>query len=185
MDAIVVGSGTARADDPLLTARPAGPRTALRVVVDGAASLSPRSKLVQTAREVPVLVAVARDADVEARIKLENAGCEVLVCEGPNRVGRLEWLLDELGRRRLTNVLVEGGGKLLGNLFDIAEIDEVHAFVGAKLVGGAAAPGPVAGNGAERLRDALRLSAVESQQLGDDVVIRGRVDHGRGPAGQR
>lgn len=178
VDAVMVGSGTARADNPQLTARPPGPRIAVRVIVDGGATLPLSSKLVASAREVPVLVAVGRDAPVEQCRRLESAGCEVLVCEGPNRVGRLEWLLDALGKRRMTNVLVEGGGRLLGNLFDIAEIDEVHAFVGPKLIGGAASAGPIGGNGVERLRDAMRLSAIESRQLGDDVYIRGRIDKG-------
>jgi len=175
VDGIMVGSGTARADNPQLTARPAGPRTAVRIIVDGNATLPLGSKLVQTARECPVLVAVGRDAPIEHCRRLESAGCEVLVCEGPNRVGRLESLLDALGKRRMTNILIEGGGRLLGNLFDIHEIDEVHAFIGPKLIGGAASAGPIGGNGVERLRDAMQLSSIVSRQLGDDVYLRGRI----------
>ena len=70
--------------------------------------------------------------------KLEAAGCEVLVCGGATSQTRLECLFDELGRRRMTNVLVEGGGRLLGSLFDARLIDEAaHVFIAPKLAGGA------------------------------------------------
>ncbi len=114
VDAIVVGRQTARVDDPLLTARPPGPRTAVRVVVDSRASLSSSSQLVRTAREVPVLVAAGPQAPAAERRRLEQAGCEVLVGRSESQSERLEELLGELGRRRMTNVLVEGGGLLLG-----------------------------------------------------------------------
>ena len=84
-------------------------------------------------------------------------------------------LLDELGRRRMTNLLVEGGGGVLGELFDQGEIDEVHAFVAPKVVGGRAAPSPVRGLGCDRLADALQLEGLVVESLGQDVYLRGRV----------
>ena len=87
MDAILVGRGTAAADDPQLTARPPGPRTALRIVVDTRASLSLASRLVRTAREVPVLVAVGPEAASADCANLQAAGCEVLVCDGADAAG--------------------------------------------------------------------------------------------------
>jgi diaminohydroxyphosphoribosylaminopyrimidine deaminase/5-amino-6-(5-phosphoribosylamino)uracil reductase len=90
-------------------------------------------------------------------------------------VERLRWLLAELGRRRMTNVLVEGGGTLLGTLFDAAEIDEVHVFVAPKLVGGQAAPCPLAGEGLPSLGAAQLLEQPESRSLDGDVYISGRI----------
>ena len=147
MDAILVGRGTAAADDPQLTARPPGPRTALRIVVDTRASLSLTSQLVRTAREVPVLVVVGPEAASANCTSLQAAGCEVMVCAGPTPQARLAMLFSELGRRGMTNVLVEGGGRLLGSLFDARLIDEAHVFIAPKLAGGAEAPGPIAGRG--------------------------------------
>ena len=114
VDAIMVGRETAVRDDPLLTARPPGPRTAVRVVLDTHASLGSESQLVRTARETPVLVAVGAASPAGSRGGLRDAGCEVFVCDGETPAARLDALLLELGRRRLTNVLVEGGGRLLG-----------------------------------------------------------------------
>lgn len=175
VDAIMVGRETALGDDPLLTARPPGPRTALRIVCDTGGSLKSQSQLVQTARETPVLLAVGQEATETHRRRLSDAGCEVLVCPGRDHAARLDWLLEELGRRRMTNVLVEGGGRLLGSLLDAAEIDEVHVFIAPKLLGGDAARGPIAGEGIEQLSEALALRAPEVHQVGPDVYVHARV----------
>jgi len=174
MDAILVGSGTAHRDDPLLTARPPGPRQAARVVVDSQAALASESNLARTAKEVPVIVAAADSAPAEKRRRLEAAGCEVLSLSGATHAERLVELLRELGRRRMTNLLVEGGGKLLGQFADLGEIDELHVFVSPRMVGGAAAPTPVGGSGVARLADALPIDAPQWRQLGDDLYFSGR-----------
>ena len=70
-------------------------------------------------------------------------------------------------------MLVEGGGKLLGSLHDLNQIDEVHCFLGPKIVGGTATP-PVLGNGVELIKDSTQLSIQSVQQVGDDVYIVGR-----------
>lgn len=175
VDAIIIGSGTAAADDPLLTARPPGPRQAVRVVVDSQASLSPGSQLVRTARDVPVIVAASRNASAADRHRLESSGCEVLPLTASSHGQRLDELLAELGRRRMTNVLVEGGSRLLGNLFDLDQIDELHVFVAPRLFGGAEALTPIGGLGVESPACALALSDVRWSRLGDDFYGSGRV----------
>jgi len=175
VDAILIGRETARRDDPQLTARPPGPRTALRVVADTLASLSSQSRLVRTAGDVPVLVAAGDASDEADRRRLTEAGCEVFLCDGRTHAARLDSLLEELGRRRLTNLLVEGGGRLLGSLLDARAIDEVHVFIAPKLVGGAVAGSPIAGEGVERMSEALALEAPVWRQVGTDVYLRGRI----------
>jgi diaminohydroxyphosphoribosylaminopyrimidine deaminase/5-amino-6-(5-phosphoribosylamino)uracil reductase len=178
-DAVIVGSGTARIDNPLLTARPVNrtdvKRTATRIVVDSAASLSPHSRLAQTASDVPVLVASAADAEQQACDRLGASGVEVFRCSGATHDERLGALLNELGRRRMTNVLVEGGSRLLGLFFDIGAVDEVHVFIAPKLAGGAAAPSALAGQGIDRMADALPLSDIAIEELSGDVYIHGRL----------
>ncbi len=88
---------------------------------------------------------------------------------------RLLLLLDELGRRRMTNVLVEGGGQLLGSLFDAGEIDEVHVFIAPKLAGGQDAVTPVGGLGVEQMSQARQLPVPIVERLGDDVYWHGRI----------
>jgi diaminohydroxyphosphoribosylaminopyrimidine deaminase/5-amino-6-(5-phosphoribosylamino)uracil reductase len=175
VDAVLVGRATALHDDPQLTARPPGPRTAARIVLDTRAALPPTSRLAATAREIPVLVAVGSEAPEENRRPLLDAGCEILVCEGDTPGMRLGALLDELGRRRMTNVLVEGGGQVLGSLLDLGQINEVHAFIAPKIVGGRNAPGPVAGEGLAELASACSLDDVLVETLDGDTYVHGRV----------
>ena len=175
VDAILVGRETAIKDDPLLTARPSGPRTAVRIVCDTRAALPSESQLVRTAKDTPALVAVGNEAAKADRTRLSDAGCEVFVCEGTDHAARLDSLLNELGRRRMTNVLVEGGGQLLGSLLDARGIDEVHAFIAPKLTGGTTAASPVGGRGIAQMADALALDHPEIRQVGQDVYVSGIV----------
>jgi diaminohydroxyphosphoribosylaminopyrimidine deaminase/5-amino-6-(5-phosphoribosylamino)uracil reductase len=168
MDAIIAGIGTALADDPLLTARPPGPRLALRVILDSRGRLPIDSRLVRTFDEAPLLVVTAG----ERAAHLQERGVEILALPGEGRPSILA-LLDELGRRRLTNVLVEGGGEVLGSFLDAAAVDELHVFIAPRLIGGTAAKSPIGGLGVERLADALSLSAWDVERIDADLYWHG------------
>lgn len=178
VDGILCGIGTALADDPLLTARPAGSRQAVRIVLDGSARLPIASRLVQTAREVPLLVAVGPAAPADRVRALEAAGCEVWRGAIADRHERLRGLLAELGSRRLTNVLVEGGPTVLGELAEAAAIDEVWAFIAPTIIGGATAPGPVAGAGVTSIARAASIEIEHTASVGGDCFLRGVVRRG-------
>jgi len=192
MDAIIVGAGTVRADDPRLTARPSGPRTATRIVVDSQAGLPLRSALVQTAGETPVLVAALDTAPSANVSALQTAGVDVLLLPGVPGQGcfqqavqpDLRQLLTELGQRGMTNVLVEGGSRLLGSLFDLdlqerrhreayGLVDEVHIFVAPKFVGDAGAMGPLGGVGIDLIPQECQVDAIQTETLDGDVYIHG------------
>lgn len=173
-DAILIGIGTALADDPLLTARPAGPRTPLRIVLDGAARLPPESQLVRSAREAPLLVAVGPAAPADRLRTLEAAGAEIWRSDLTDRDARLRALLQELGRRRLTNLLVEGGPHVLASFAAIAAIDEVWVFVAPKLLGGPITPA-ITGHGQAALSLAQSIEIESVSHPGGDLFIRGLV----------
>lgn len=175
VDAIMVGRGTTQADDPLLTARPPGHRQVTRIVLDSTARLSPDSRLVKSCREQPVLVAISPAAASQRRIRLEEMGCELFLTPGRTPAERLVGLLAELGKRRMTNVLVEGGGELLGGLWDLDLIDEVHVFVAPKLVGGREAISPLLGTGRCEIPAPASLHNPQVEVLDQDVYITGRV----------
>lgn len=175
VDAILVGIGTALRDDPLLTARPPGSRVALRVVLDSAARLPWSSQLARTVDQAPLLIVTSDSAPVDRRDALTAAGGEVLTRPDESHGERLAAVLDELGRRRLTNLLIEGGPAVLGAAFDANLVDEVYAYVAPKIVGGADARGPVAGTGVKRLADAVLTEDCRWEQFGPDLRIRTRV----------
>ena len=173
VDAIAVGIGTAVADDPLLTVRvapgiAAGPRRPLRIVLDSRATLPAESNLVRTAREVPVLVAVGPDAPADRIRSLEAAGCEVWRSVAAERRSRTEALLAELGRRRLTTLLVEGGATVLAGMVAADQVDEAWVFVAPRILGGDAVM-------VEPLSDVRRLRIEEVSLPGGDVLVRGTL----------
>lgn len=164
MDAIIVGRGTVEKDAPLLTARPPGARIATRVVL--ASHLPETCQLRSTAREIPVLIATGKGN--EARFAGWVAdGAEVFACD------TIRELLVELGRRRFTNVLVEGGSGVLGSVIDARAADELHVFIAPKIIGSDAALSPVGGTGAAMIAESLRLGSFTTNQIGDDIYLHG------------
>ena len=178
VDAILIGRATAQLDDPLLTARlenGAPLRVATRIVLDSQARLASFSQLVRTAREVPTLVVTGPDAEEKELRRLADAGCEVLPFAAPTHQERMEQLLDELGRRQMTNLLVEGGSQLLGTLLDARQIDEVHVFIAPLLFGGQAAQPAIGGTGVEQIAEGLSLAGLQAHAVGGDLYLSGRV----------
>ncbi len=180
VDAVVVGIGTALADDPQLTARPGGtpaepefqPR---RVVFDSLARIPPGSQLVAHAREIPLAVVASRAAaraDIDA---LEAAGVQVLVATGENEPARVRSALDQLGAIGVAAVLLEGGPHLAGAFLDAGEIDELRLFLAPLLLGGSAARDPLEGEGVERISEALRALTFDCEGVGEDLLISARL----------
>jgi diaminohydroxyphosphoribosylaminopyrimidine deaminase / 5-amino-6-(5-phosphoribosylamino)uracil reductase len=180
MDAIVIGSGTALADDPLLTPRPPGPRLPARVVIDRRARLPLDSQLVRTAREAPVIVFTDPRASSRSIDALRAAGVEVLSSVSSERVENgqgsgLARVLAELGRRDMTNILVEGGPTLAGALFDEHLIDEIHVFIAPKLVGGKEARSPLDGVGFDRIPEGCLPVDFRVEALEGDLYVHARI----------
>jgi diaminohydroxyphosphoribosylaminopyrimidine deaminase/5-amino-6-(5-phosphoribosylamino)uracil reductase len=172
MDAIAVGIGTVEADDPHLTVRPPGPRCPVRIVLDSGARLPVSSNLAGTAREVPVLLAVTERAASSRRENLVQRGCEVVAFPGSGRVP-IPDLLQELGRRGMSNLLVEGGGQVLGSFLDAGAVDAAEVFIAPVLEGGDHPRTAVRGQGRLMMSQALRLRDVQISALDEDVYIRG------------
>ena len=169
MDAIIVGKGTLFADDPLLTARPSGPRTAARVVLTATGEGLPTScRLLETADAAPILV-ITTPAGAAQLSTWRDRGAEVVALSD----AEVKSVLTELGRRGMTNVLVEGGAGTLGGFRDAGEIDEVFAFVAPKLFGGFNALTPVGGVGVAGVDEAWGLAEWDVERLGDDLLIHG------------
>jgi diaminohydroxyphosphoribosylaminopyrimidine deaminase/5-amino-6-(5-phosphoribosylamino)uracil reductase len=172
-DAILIGAGTASADDPLLTDRSGLKRRSplVRVVLDESLCLAPSSQLAGTAREFPLIVFTSQRAD-KARVSLlESTGAEVIQDEAGGR--HLQTVLDALGERSIQSVLVEGGGQVAGAFLDSGLVDKVTFFIAPMIIGGREASPSVAGRGAEKIADAVRLREVETRTHAQDIEVTG------------
>ena len=184
-DAILIGAGTARADDPLLTDRSGLPRhrPLVRVVLDNRLALSPQTQLAQTARTAPVIVFTNEQTEARASA-LTECGVEVVRLQGGAR--DLSAVLDNLYQRALHSVLVEGGATVAGQFLAAGLIDKVSFFIAPLIIGGHDARPAVAGTGAQLVADATRLHDVEIAQHEADVEITGYPEEQRSEVrGQR
>jgi diaminohydroxyphosphoribosylaminopyrimidine deaminase / 5-amino-6-(5-phosphoribosylamino)uracil reductase len=177
VDAVLVGAGTARADDPLLTARL--PRNKghdpVRVVLDSRLELPSSLALFHAASKAPTLVATT-----SAAARALGPGVEIVRCRA--RGGRVDLadLLARLAARGVTHLLVEGGAEVHQAFLDARLVDRVVLFVAPKLLGGG--KDWLGGAGPERMADALCLEDVEVRRAGVDLLVTGTPVFPRAPS---
>lgn len=174
-DAVLVGIGTVLADDPLLTVRlPGEDKKPLRVVADSSLRIPPESRLVQTARDHPTVVAGVEGLCPPGKRKmLIDRGVAVWDLPGADGQVDVRALLQSLGSRDVAGLLLEGGSSLNASFLKAGAVDKYVFFVAPRIIGGGTAPGPFGGAGAEILAEAPRLTALECRVAGADLVITG------------
>jgi diaminohydroxyphosphoribosylaminopyrimidine deaminase / 5-amino-6-(5-phosphoribosylamino)uracil reductase len=175
-DAIMTGANTVIDDDPHLTIRfgAKGGTTRhqpLRVVVDGRGRIPATASIFTEPGKT--LVVTGRAASAESRKLFVEAGAEVLDLPLDKEKVDLPRLMEELGERQITSVLVEAGGTLLGSLFDARLVDKVVAFVSPVIIGGQGAMTAVAGRGVDIMADSIRLQRVKIEKIEQDIMITG------------
>jgi diaminohydroxyphosphoribosylaminopyrimidine deaminase/5-amino-6-(5-phosphoribosylamino)uracil reductase len=172
VDAILVGSRTVRLDDPSLTTRLQGSagRNPIRVILDGRERLGGDHKIFAEPREAPSWIVTTTSREYE------NADAVLNVSGEPGDVDLLE-LMQELGRREVTSVLIEGGGATLASAFAARIVDKVAFFIGPKIIGGHDAISAVDGVGAASLADATVLHGMQATNVGEDILIEAYVQN--------
>ncbi len=178
-DAVMTGVNTVLIDDPHLTCRFGGGRggTArkqpLRVVVDGRG----RTPLTANVFSEPgrTLLALGKLLLPEEARAFTQAGAEILELPSEEGVVDLEKLLKALGEREITSILVEGGGTLLGSLFDQGLVDKVIAFISPVILGGKEAKTAVGGKGVDKVVDSVKLQRVRVERFDGDLMVSGYV----------
>ncbi|HYW74973.1 MAG TPA: bifunctional diaminohydroxyphosphoribosylaminopyrimidine deaminase/5-amino-6-(5-phosphoribosylamino)uracil reductase RibD [Pyrinomonadaceae bacterium] len=172
-DAIMVGGGTVRADDPLLTDRSGRKRRRplVRVVIEQYLHLSAESQLAQTTAEAPVIIFAHEDPDSHTLAELQARGVEVI--RQDSSAQDFINVLEELGRRSIQSVLLEGGPLLAGLMLEAGVVDKVTFFVAPIIIGSQDAPSAIGGSGVEKITEAPQLDRVEAIQHGRDVEISG------------
>lgn len=176
-DAVLVGVNTVLADDPQLTARDGEGRPLLRqplrVVLDSKGRTPSSARCLREPGQTMIAIGCAEAARVEA---LQQAGAEVVKLPGQDGRVDVAALLATLGQRGVTSLLVESGGTVMASLLERRLVDKVMAFVAPTIIGGRGASSPVGGTGFAKVAEAPRLTGVEVERLGEDLLVAGYVD---------
>lgn len=173
-DAVLVGSGTALADDPELTCRLPG-MTAdssyqpVRIVIDRRLRLGEDAKLVTAAKSVPTWVVTSATADTAKRDRLIGAGVEVLVAADPSEHAFARAAASLLAEKGITRLLVEGGANVAASFLHDDLVDRVYAFRAPSVIGGDGVP-VVAGLNLAQLSDSPRFERIAMRALGPDLL---------------
>jgi diaminohydroxyphosphoribosylaminopyrimidine deaminase/5-amino-6-(5-phosphoribosylamino)uracil reductase len=183
-DAIVVGSGTAKRDDPELTARRDGRvvRRPIRVLVDSGLVVPAGRRLYRGSDAAATWVLAAPGASTARRRRLEARGVRVLSTPRRGRHLDLAGALGRLAREGLTSLFVEGGGELAAALLREGLVDEVHWFAAPALIGGDGRPA-VGALSLPRLSSRVRFETRTLKRLGEDLYLHGLVARGKEEGG--
>ena len=169
--AIMVGSETVLKDDPMLTCRIQGGKDPIRIVCDSRLRIPMDCKLVQTAREIPLIVACSDTASMKKMSALQEAGVQVIPmeCEGDHI--DLKQLVQQLGSNGIDSILLEGGATLAYSAFESGIVDKVQFYIAPMLIGGSTSRTSLGGSGIAHLADAYGLEDMQVRRSGQDLCI--------------
>lgn len=170
MDAVAVGSGTFRADDPKLTARIEGEiRQPRRVVFDSGPVMTPDAAIFEDLETAPITVVVHAGSDAHRIEALADAGVMILQTEGDDPATHFSDALRQLGAIEVTSVLLEGGPTLAGTAIASGEVDRIEVFVAPMILGGGMSV--VEGHGPDLMADAIKAPGMLVRRVGQDVLM--------------
>jgi len=176
-DAIMVGANTITRDDPLLNCRlqttKADKQKPIKIVLDSNLRISEDARIFSKDSPAPVIMVTTRKAGGEKIDVFRKAGTEVIPALSLDEQISLKWLMRELGRRRITSVLIEGGGETIASALKEKIVDKAIFFIAPKIVGGKSAPTSVAGDGIKQINRALSLKNVRTEKIGPDILVEG------------
>jgi diaminohydroxyphosphoribosylaminopyrimidine deaminase/5-amino-6-(5-phosphoribosylamino)uracil reductase len=178
-DAILVGIGTILADNPLLTTRLAKGegRNPIRIILDSTGR-TPLTSNILVDKSAPTIVVVTEAASPERVEAIEAMGAKVHILPKTNNRVDFSALTTLLGQKNITSVLVEGGAAIHAAALQAQVVDKMHFFIAPKIIGGHDAPGPVGGQGIAALTDAVELTNMSSEKIGEDIHIQAYVKKG-------
>jgi diaminohydroxyphosphoribosylaminopyrimidine deaminase/5-amino-6-(5-phosphoribosylamino)uracil reductase len=169
-DAVMVGAGTVKMDDPRLTARTKGAHQPMRIIVDSDLCLDTKARFMRNPESVIIATTEhAKKQKKNAVSRFESLGARLLFC-GKHDVD-LKLLMQKLGKLGIQSVLLEGGSELNGSAMEAKIVDKIYFFIAPKIVGGKDAKGPVGGKGIERIAGAIPLKNMKMEKIGNDWLL--------------
>ena len=177
--AIMVGIGTVLADDPMLTCRIEGGRNPVRIICDTRLQIPLSARVVQTAEEIPTIIAAGSQDDPaisEKAAALRSAGCQVIFLPtGEDGHLFLPALMEELGNRGIDSILLEGGSRLNWAALSSGQVHLVQTYIAPKVLGGETARGPIGGQGFPDPQSCVHLASPSMQTFDGDILLESEV----------
>jgi diaminohydroxyphosphoribosylaminopyrimidine deaminase / 5-amino-6-(5-phosphoribosylamino)uracil reductase len=179
VDGILVGVGTVMADDPLLNTRlkKGKGRDPVRIIVDTHLRIPVNARVLSDVQGSDTLIAVSEDVPDRRLKKIEKKGVSFLRC--PKKEGRIDLraLMDTLGKRSMTSVLLEGGATLMGAMIRERLVDKFCIFKASKILGGSDGRPMALGQGPSRMDQSIPLKDVRVRRFGEDLLITGYPEY--------
>ncbi|WP_368906307.1 bifunctional diaminohydroxyphosphoribosylaminopyrimidine deaminase/5-amino-6-(5-phosphoribosylamino)uracil reductase RibD [Bacillus wiedmannii] len=173
--AILVGSNTVQKDNPSLTTRIPNGRNPIRVILDSTLRI-PMEANVVTDREAPTWIFTTSNHAAGKKKALENAGVKVFVTSGEKHINLYE-MLDVLGRKGVSSLLIEGGGEVNASFIENELMDKLILYFAPKVIGGRLAPSFVEGTGITKMQDAIEFKNISFTQVGKDYRFIGYPEY--------
>lgn len=175
MDGIMVGVGTAKADDPELTCRIESGQAVdpIRVVLDTHLSLSPTARMLNQSSSAKTIIVCAPDAEKQKKANLQNRGAKILEVSLEHGRIDLKMLMDQLGDQGITSLLIEGGAQVAASILQAGVADKVHFFYAPKIMGGEDGIPMFAGQGPDKMDQCLSVKEAHVSRMGHDILVTG------------
>jgi len=174
-DAILAGINTVLKDNPSLTARIAGGRDPLRVIVDSALRISLKAKVITQTSAARTIVATLANAPKDKIKKLQSAGAEIVLVKSDKGRVDLRDLMKKLGRMDIMSVLVEGGAEIHASALKSGIVDKVVMYIAPTLMTGSDSLCSIGGVSPIKLGHAIRLKNITSRFVGQDIMVQGYI----------
>ncbi len=168
---IMAGINTVLKDNPMLTCRLENGRNPVRIICDSNLRIPLDCNIMQTAREVPTIVACNMDNDIEKILAVSKRGAEVIPTASTDGHVNLKELMVKLGKRKIDSILLEGGGELNFSALHSGIVNRMQIYISPKILGGKTAPSPVGGLGFDSPDSAVKLGQFNMTAIGEDILI--------------
>jgi 2,5-diamino-6-(ribosylamino)-4(3H)-pyrimidinone 5'-phosphate reductase len=170
VDAILIGKNTMMIDDPYLTVRHAKGKNPIRIILDSSGEIKSNSKIIQTCRKIPTIIAVSEKISEKNIFRLQRYGLEVIKC-GHKRVN-IKQLLSVLKKKNIKKLLVEGGGETNWSFFKDGLVDEIIVTLTPYILGGKNAISLVEGNGFDKITNSCHMKLKNIRSKKNELVLR-------------
>jgi len=173
-DAIMVGVNTVLRDNPKLDTWFSS-KQPIKIVVDSQLSTPENANVFSAKSKVIIVTLSSRPGQETENRKILSEKAKILEVKEKAGQVNLKDMMKKLAQLEITNILVEGGGNLIGSLFDEGLVDKILFFFSPKIIGGKEAISSVMGRGIERIEKAIKLKDVRLRRFGEDLLIEGHV----------